>query len=744
MQKYLFISVIITCLLSYIAQDFGTASPAVQPVDAPGNIYSGDRAFQILNTIIREDAPHPSGSKEHLAVKHRIQDWLTEHQISFNTQDTWGCSNAAGRCSPVSNIIATIPGETGNPSIALMAHYDSTPASDGAGDNGAGVATILEIGRMLKDQPLTNPIMLLITDGEENGLLGAEAFFTQHPDRNKVGVVLNLEASTSSGRSVLFRTSTANQTLVNIYGKHAPSPGGTSLYNEVFKHMPSDTDFSVPLRHGYAGMDFVFVGDKQHHHTRLDNLDNLSIQSLQHHGDNLFPLAKQLSSLPFSVEEDEEVTFLNLFGYWISWPLDLSFLILFVALGFLAIAATRTVENWRHVLASATLPLAIFVFLSFASGAAFLLTHLINGTTPFWPAHLTPYRMMLFGIPFAIALLLAPRFNAEIDLKHSLIGIWVFWGLLALVFSIWLPPVAYLFVLPLGVASITLFTASFCRENVAAILCLLSLPLVVALHLHLVLLLEQSQGYWFIASTFVFLSLFMACVLPLLRGILVKSMGRMMVFTAIGGFIGAVLLPGFSEYRPQTAIYQLVEDTDKNDAWLQFLSLNKVPAYLEEHQAFDEQAQIFPWSDNPEKSLTSVPVNNLKAPFVEVVSDSSTGQERTVTLRLESLRNARDLGIVIPLESRAANYTIDGREYPFEPMDWGTWKNQHALEFRGIQGRSIELTIRFEMSAPVTAHVYDITQGIPSTYNHLIEAREPLVVQVHQGDRTLALRQIAF
>lgn len=743
MQKYLFLCVVAITIVSYLAQDQSNASPEVQPIDVPNNVYSGERAKQVLSSIIRQNAPHPTGSVEHLAVRNRITNWLDTAGIDYSIQKAWGCSNRGGRCALANNIIAKIPAETENPYVTLMAHYDSTPASDGAGDNGAGVATLLEIGRMLKDQTLTNPVMLLITDAEENGLLGAEAFFTQHKDRHNIGMVLNLEASTSSGRSFLFRTSSNNQTLVTAYGKTASRPGGTSLYNEVFKYMPSETDFAVPLRMGIPGMDFVFVGDKHHHHTPNDNLDNLSLQSLQHHGDNLYPLALHFATNPLS-SPTEEATFLNLFGIWISWPSALNLVLLGIGLGLLLISIWRNAQDWRRVMAAAALPLAMFMSITLVSGLIFLLVHFANGTTPFWPAHLVPYRMMLFGIPFAMALILAPQLNSDFDQPHALSGIWFFWGILAIAFTIWLPAGAYLFLLPLCVAGAVLLGSSFLPETVRPISYLLTIPLVVALHLNLVILLEQSQGYWFIASTFLFLALFTASVMPLLQGILAKTTRLLMVGISVIGFAFAIALPGFSEQRPQTAIYQMVQNADTGKAWLQFLSLNTVPDEVAQLDPFTKKAAIFPWNQKAESQLKEVTPSELGAPRIEVVKESIEGQERTVSLRIHPDSSARDLGIVIPPVYRAASYTVGNQEYAFEPLDWGTAKDQHALEFRGVQGKAVDLTIRFEDPNPVDAHIYSITKGIPAVFDSLIEAREPLVVQVHQGDRTIAIRSVTF
>ena len=64
----------------------------------------------------------------------------------------------------------------------MVAHYDSVPSSPGAGDNAASVAAILEAIRALKaGSALRNDLIVLFTDGEELGLLGAKGFVETYP-----------------------------------------------------------------------------------------------------------------------------------------------------------------------------------------------------------------------------------------------------------------------------------------------------------------------------------------------------------------------------------------------------------------------------------------------------------------------------------------------------------------------------------------------------------------------------------
>lgn len=56
------------------------------------------------------------------------------------------------RGQPTDNLVVNIPGErSSNDTVILGAHYDSTPETPGADDNGSAVAVLIETARMLKD-----------------------------------------------------------------------------------------------------------------------------------------------------------------------------------------------------------------------------------------------------------------------------------------------------------------------------------------------------------------------------------------------------------------------------------------------------------------------------------------------------------------------------------------------------------------------------------------------------------------
>lgn len=81
------------------------------------------------------------------------------------------------------NVVAEIPGgEKADEVVMLGGHLDSTEAALGATDNGAGCAVMMEAVRILRtlNLPLARTVRIALWGGEEQGLLGSEAYVKEH------------------------------------------------------------------------------------------------------------------------------------------------------------------------------------------------------------------------------------------------------------------------------------------------------------------------------------------------------------------------------------------------------------------------------------------------------------------------------------------------------------------------------------------------------------------------------------
>ncbi|MEZ4451889.1 MAG: M20/M25/M40 family metallo-hydrolase [Nannocystaceae bacterium] len=364
--------------------------PAPRPVDAPAGEFSALRAREHLVALLGDERPHPVGSAEDHAVRGRLVERLRAMGLAPEELRAFACS-PHGTCAPVVDVLVTIPGAQDLPAVAIASHYDSVPAGPGAADDGHGVALDLEVLRILAaEAPHPRPLVAIFTDGEEVGLLGAEALAAD-PRIKSIDVVVNAEARGTGGASRMFETSTGNGPLVAAFAGAAPSPSATSLSVEVYRRLPNDTDLSVLMRAGVAGLNFAFIGGVRRYHTPRDDLAHLDLASLQHQGEGVLASARALLAEEGPIRGESDAIYADLYGRVVlRWPAPLS--LPFFAAGLLTVllAAAQARRAGALRLRAVALALAgLVVAPAIASVAALgLLAAIDRLSTPLgpWPA----------------------------------------------------------------------------------------------------------------------------------------------------------------------------------------------------------------------------------------------------------------------------------------------------------------------------------------------------------------------
>ena len=261
----------VALLLAATLAAYRTPQPLAS--DAAPTAFSAARALEVLKDLVGDGVPHPLGSPADARVRDAIVRRLTALGYTTELQTGMAC-NDFGECGAPTNIVATRGQVTAKDAVMLAAHYDSVPAGPGASDDGVGVANLLEIARALTVLPAPrHPIVLLVTDGEEAGLLGASLFTREHPLAKQVWAAVNMEARGVSGPSLMFETGSANEWLMRLYAKSTLEPITNSLCYVVYKTLPNNTDFTVFKAASYQGFNYAFIGDVAHYHTPLDNFE---------------------------------------------------------------------------------------------------------------------------------------------------------------------------------------------------------------------------------------------------------------------------------------------------------------------------------------------------------------------------------------------------------------------------------------------------------------------------------------
>src|SRR5690606_29158046 len=168
----------ILLLASCVAAWFGILGnrppPAVGP-EAAAEAFSAARAMGALERILGDQRPHPTGSAANAAVRDAIVAELRALGLEPEVQRRFACGGFT--CATVENVVARVQGASPDHAVLLSAHYDSVAAGPGASDDGAGVAASIEAARALQaGPPAESEVWLLLNDGEELGLIGAQSF----------------------------------------------------------------------------------------------------------------------------------------------------------------------------------------------------------------------------------------------------------------------------------------------------------------------------------------------------------------------------------------------------------------------------------------------------------------------------------------------------------------------------------------------------------------------------------------
>jgi hypothetical protein len=739
--------------------------PPAPRTDAAPAEFSATVAQGLLKDLVGNDVPHPMGSAANVLLRDRIVREFRRLGYSTELQTGLVCSQR-GSCGWPTNIIATrgeIRATAQSDAVLLAAHYDSVPAGPGASDDGVGVASILEIAQILtRDPPTSHPVILLLTDGEEAGLLGALLFTREHPLSKHVRAAVNLEARGVSGPSLMFETGTANAWLMRLYAAAIARPITNSLNYVVYKSLPNDTDFTI-FKTQYQGFNFAFIGDIGRYHTPLDTFANASAASIQHQGDNaLHAIVALANSTELHPPVSEAVFFDVMARTLVVLPAPLA---LPVALAMLAILLAVAVLLCRRGLVNArqwmwgTLGVLTGIILGAGLSVGCLVFCEATGKLPPldagpWLAH--PLAMNLATA--AMALLAAGVVSAWFSRRA---GFWGFWLAAALLVSVLSVLVSALvpgasFVLLLTSLALVLAPLPYLKSmrtgspsaGAADFAALLPSLTMFAALLPLLLMLYTALGALAWPISTVSLCLATALLLPLLAQ--ATRFARRGVFAVAAvvsttGLLATLLLPTYSAAWPQRLTIEYWFDADHDRAhWWVWAASRHLPAPMLTTASFDPVARArFPgypllgfFADAQKLALA--------APALEVISAAPIAQGRMhYELRLRSLREA-PIGFVIFPAAAAVREIVVATQVGLQHAKLRELPSG-ATAFRlGLIAEGLQFGID-AAPVPLAVEVFDQSYGLPESIvqgKALLESRPLNATSAQDGDGTVVQRTV--
>ena len=341
-------------ILGVIYWSFTDLKPSINTSKSnAATLFSLENALNHLKKITKE--PHYVGSNEHKNVQNYIVSELQKMGFETEIQTQTAINKKWFAATTAENIIAKLKGTGSEKALLLLTHYDSNPHSSlGASDAGSGVVTILEGLRafLAKNETPKNDLIILISDAEELGLLGAQAFVDKHPWAKDIGLVLNFEARGSGGPSyMLMETNGKNSKLLSEFLAAKPNfPAANSLMYSIYKKLPNDTDLTIFREDANInGFNFAFIGDHFDYHTAQDSYERLDKEALLHQADYFTTSLNYFSNSDLTnLTSEEDFVYVNfpiikLATYPFSWVLPMVILctILFLILLFFGFSLNK-------------------------------------------------------------------------------------------------------------------------------------------------------------------------------------------------------------------------------------------------------------------------------------------------------------------------------------------------------------------------------------------------------------------
>ncbi|MCE7033184.1 M28 family peptidase [Lysobacter sp. GX 14042] len=716
----------------------GTRAPPAAGPDAPQTEFSAARAMDALARILGDEAPHPTGSAANAAVRERVVAELRGLGLDPEVRRRFTCGALA--CATVDNVLARVPGASPADALLLSAHYDSVAAGPGAGDDGAGVAAILEAARaLLAGPPLARDTWLLFNDGEELGLLGAHAF-VREPEFARIAHVVNLEARGTTGPSLLIETQDGNAAIARLAGRVLRHPAGSSLEYEVYRTLPNDTDFTVYRREGLAGLNFAWAEGAARYHTPLDNLAHLDPRSLQHHGGHVLSLARAFADAPAPVAAKGDAVFVALpGGIMPGWPVAWNAVLLAAGLlGWLA-------WGWRlhraggmrlpHLVAAAVLSVLALAALVLLSVVAHALLRHMGAMPAAWTAQ--------GGVLVACFLVLAPGLlvpagraigracGTEALALASLVPL----VLVALAATLWMPGAAHLGLLPLLAA---VLPAQLAPRHVIASAGLAAVAAAV-LYAPYALGSYDALGHEGLLATPLLAGIALLPLLPaLVDGVRTARVLAIAAWAAVAALaLVALSLPAFDAHVPRQV--NLLQVDDGNGARV-FVAPRAVLPVEFRHDAglADGYRPLFPWGGG--SAIPGPAAPRLPSPVVTAESHQEPGGHPRARVRVRSVRGAGEIVLVVPGTIGLSGLRVDGEPLAHPPRhaDPARWS-----QLRVISDNPDGVLFEFDApAAPATLYAFDRDPGLSAELDPIRHTRDAIGMPVGNGDASLALTPI--
>ena len=630
--------------------------------DFYGN-YSIEKAVQHVQQLSL--APGHIGTATHTRARRYVVRALQDMGLEVQMQKTTSLNNR--RSSPIANVLARIEGsDDEGKALLLMSHYDdATYSSPGAADASSGVATILEGVRafLQKGTQPKNDIIILITDGEELGLLGAKAFVDKHAWAQDIGLVLNFEARGTAGPAyMLIETETGNQQLLKAFkATDTPFPVSNSFAYEIYKMLPNDTDMTelrkLPGVHGY---NFAFIDDHFNYHTSRDALPQLSLDSMAHQATYLVDTLNYFANQDLTtLQSDADQIFfsiprLGIIDYPAAWSIWIAIATAVLALLVILLGMRKKHINGRSSFQS-LLDMVVIVAINVA--IAFALLSLASWLHP-------KYKDIIQGFPYngywyvyaiisfsVITTILFYSRQSKSEHTNSIIPA-LLWLLLGGYLVVAMPGASFLIII--CICALLMLAIRYFSPKLAEATDLLLLLPVLVISAPLVFSIPTALGLKAAWISALLVTLIIAAMASTIASTRFYKLQFVWLAIPLWFVAKAEMRPEFTVDQPAQSSLAYWLDSDNREAW--WLTNDQVhtdwnKAYFAEvdtdTEAFNSwRNQYFQWTNKRAKA----PVITTPKAQVDIIQDRTYLNERIISIRVKPPQGTNQIRLLAPQE----------------------------------------------------------------------------------------------
>ncbi len=657
--------------------------PNPQGENVPPDQFSTERAMVHVKKM--SEKPHYVGSKAHAEVRDYIVEELEKLGLTVDIQDQIAINKKWRAGANTKNILAKIEGTEPGNALVLLSHYDSAPHSSlGASDAASGVATILEGLRVYLERGKRpkNDIIILISDAEELGLLGANAFIKHHPWAKEVKLAINFEARGSGGPSfMLLETNNGNEELIKAFNETKPRKAvANSLLYSIYKLLPNDMDLTVFREEdNIQGYNLAFIDDHFDYHTEMDSYDRLDQKTLAHQGTYLTQMLPHFAEADITnLDSAKDLVYFNfpgldLINYPFAWVLPMTilalvwfFILIFLGLKNKKLSIRSIFQGFVPFLSS----LILSGLLTFFGWKLILklspqYSEILHGFTYNGYYYVTA----LLSFTLALCLFFYKKSIPNHPISNLVIAPIFIWLIINVLIAIYLPGAGF-FILSVYLALLVLTLLLFSKEEKhyqVLFYTIIFLPVLIVFS-PLIQMFPSGLGLKMTVISSVFVVLIFGLMLPIIASFKNrKEFAKLCLLIGVLALASAAFTSNWNDERkkPNSVVY--IADIDSHKAY--FASYDKkTDEYTSQYLTDDPSSGSLFQDFSPSKYGTSLSLYretdfiNFPPSEILVLKDTIIGEIKEYTIRIIPLRKLNRIEILSETVLHFREFSMNGEK----------------------------------------------------------------------------------